>query len=238
MTGAIAWNGRPVGCVLFDLDGTLIETAGDIALALNRALAEHGIESLPVDVVRTLIGRGAPRLVSRAVAMRGLEPSAELCDAIFEQFLDHYARLHDEGESSAVAFPGVVAALGALTARGVPLAVVTNKQHRLAVQALHHAGIEKAFGVIVGGDTCAKRKPDPQPLLHACQALGVPADRALMIGDSVIDVTAARAASIPVLCVPYGYNEGNDPRALPCDGFIDTIGLLPGLLLGTRPGPM
>lgn len=236
MTPAISWNGAALGAVLFDLDGTLIETAGDIAVALNRALAERQIAPVAADVVRTLIGRGAPRLISRAVALQGLPSDEALCDALFQRFLEHYSQLHEEGESTAEPFPGVVRGLERLTAAGVPLAVVTNKQQRLAVQALHHAGIHDAFRVVVGGDTCAQRKPDAAPLRHACQVLGVPLSAALMVGDSVIDVTAARAAGIPVLCVPYGYNEGNDPRALPCDGFIDTIGELPGLL-GAGVGP-
>jgi len=230
MTVAIAWKGVTLGCVLFDLDGTLIDTAGDIAVALNRTLAERDIAPVPAGIVRTLIGRGAPRLISRALALQGVTSDEALCERLFQRFLDHYARLHDAGESSAEAFPGVAQALGDLTSAGVPLAVVTNKQHRLAVQALHHAGIHKAFRAVVGGDTCAQRKPDAQPLRHACEVLGVPLAAALMVGDSVIDVTAARAAGIPVLCVPYGYNEGNDPRELPCDGFIDTIGELPRLL--------
>ena len=91
-------------------------------------------------------------------------------------------------------------------------------------------------GVVVGGDTCERRKPDPQPLLFACQALGLSPSQVLMVGDSINDVTAARAAGIPVVCVPYGYNEGRDPRSLACDAMIETLADLPGLLFTIRSG--
>jgi len=91
--------------------------------------------------------------------------------------------------------------------------------------------------VLIGGDTCERRKPDPQPLQLACESLRVETTRALMVGDSINDVLAARAAGLPVVCVPYGYNEGTDPRQLPCDAFIETLAELPELLTGARAPP-
>jgi phosphoglycolate phosphatase len=216
--------------VLFDLDGTLIDTAADIALALNAALAERGVAAIDECAVRTLIGRGAAVLIARALEVRGASIEAAARAQIFERFIDHYAALQQQGRSRAAAYPGAAAALRELAAAGLRLGVVTNKVRRLAVATLDHAGLGDAVHVVVGGDSCARRKPDPEPLLFACQHLGVMPDVALMVGDSVNDVTAARAAGMPVLCVPYGYNEGSDPRTLPCDGFIATLAELPGLL--------
>jgi len=107
---------------------------------------------------------------------------------------------------------------------------VTNKQQRLARGLLDRLGLGAWIQVLIGGDSCERRKPDPQPLQVACEALRVQPAQALMVGDSINDVLAARAAGLPVVCVPYGYNEGNDPRLLPCDAFIETLAQLPSLL--------
>jgi phosphoglycolate phosphatase len=108
--------------------------------------------------------------------------------------------------------------------------VVTNKQHRFAAALLERLSLADWVDVLVGGDTCARRKPDPQPLVFACESLQVPPSASLMIGDSVNDVRAARAAGIPIVCVSYGYNEGRDPRTLECDLLLDSLAELPALL--------
>jgi phosphoglycolate phosphatase len=118
---------------------------------------------------------------------------------------------------------------------GLSVAVVTNKQERFAKALLHRLGLAGWVHLVVGGDTCERRKPDPQPLLFACSTLGIAPAETLMVGDSVNDVKAARAASIPVVCVPYGYNEGNDPRSLECDLLIGTLADLPPLLWSSEP---
>jgi phosphoglycolate phosphatase len=110
------------------------------------------------------------------------------------------------------------------------MGVVTNKQHRFAVALLRMRGLDDLFGVVVGGDSCERRKPDPQPLQWAASQLGVPDSAALMVGDSVNDVTAALAAGMAVVCVPYGYNEGQDVRQLPAHAFVETLAELPRLL--------
>lgn len=229
-------GGRP-GAVLFDLDGTLIDTVDDIALALNRALAERHARPLPVAAVRDLVGRGAPLLVERALRQGGVEADAGELARVLARYLDHYRRVQLDGESRAVPYPGAEAALGALVDAAIPAAVVTNKPHELAVHALEAAGLRAALCLVVGGDTCARRKPDPLPLLHACAVIGVTPARALMVGDSSNDVVAARAAGIPVWCVPYGYNEGADPRELPCDGFLESLAQLPGLVAAAAGSP-
>ena len=226
------WRGVPLQAVLFDLDGTLLDTVDDIAAALNLVLAEQGLRSLPAGEVRHMIGRGAAVLIARALARNGPVVHEAGQAAMLERFVFHYGRLHQLGESSTRAYPGAAEALADLHDRGLRLAVVTNKHQRLATELLQHLGLSHWVDLVVGAGSCERSKPDPQPLLFACEALGVPAAQVLMVGDSVNDVTAARAAGVPVLCVLHGYNEGADPRSLPCDGFIEHLGDLPALLSG------
>lgn len=225
-----AWRGQPLRGVLFDLDGTLLDTAADIARALNRTLREYGVDPLPVGDVARMIGRGSPMLIERAVTARNRAFSDADKSAMLERFSQHYGALEEEDESDAKAYPGVGETLRHLNEARMQVAVVTNKQHRFASALLHRLGLMQWIGVVVGGDTCERRKPDPQPLLFACQSLDVSPSQVLMVGDSINDVRAARAAGIPVLCVPYGYNEGADPRLLPCDAIIETLAELPGIL--------
>jgi phosphoglycolate phosphatase len=222
--------------LLFDLDGTLLDTAGDIALALARAFADHGHAAPAPEAVRRMIGKGAPILVERAAAAMSLPLDAARHAALLERFFHHYGRLQEVDECAAEPYPGAREALAALHAAGLPLAVVTNKQHRFACGLLERLALAPYLRLVVGGDSCERRKPDPMPLLHACAQLGVAPPQAWMVGDSVNDVQAARAAGIPVYCVPYGYNEGADPRSLPCDGLLETLAELPGRL-GLPSGP-
>jgi len=223
-------RGQAVRAVLFDLDGTLLDTAADIALALRRALADRGLPAPADEVVRTMIGKGTPMLVRRAndALALGLDEAAQA--QVLDGFMDHYGRMQELGESGAQPFPGAIEGLRALHRAGVPLGVVTNKYHRFAVGLLRLRGIDELFGVVVGGDSCERRKPDPQPLLFAAAQLGTDPRETLMVGDSVNDVGAARAAGMTVVCVPYGYNEGQDARLLPADVFVETIAELPALL--------
>jgi phosphoglycolate phosphatase len=218
--------------VLFDLDGTLLDTAEDIGSALNKALAEQQAAPLAQARIRELIGRGAPLLVQRVVAR--LPPRPWPVDAVLllQRFYFHYDRLSDTREYLARPYPGVAQGLAQLHARGLRMAVVTNKARHAAATLLAQLQLSDYIEVVVGGDDVAQRKPHPQPLLLACEALQVDAARALMVGDSAIDVLAARAAGMPVVCVPYGYNEGDDPRRLPCDALVESVADLPGLLFG------
>jgi phosphoglycolate phosphatase len=229
-TSGIHWRGRPLRGVLFDLDGTLLDTAADIAQALNLALREYGIAAFPVSEVILMVGRGSPMLIERATAARGKSLSQAERAAMLERFFHHYGDLEEQGLSQAVAYPGAAEALRRLHAAGVKVAVVTNKHHRFASALMHNLKLSPWLDLIVGGDTCERRKPDAQPLLFACRSLGVTAGEALMVGDSINDVGAARAAGIPVVCVPYGYNEGRDPRRLDCDALVETLAELPALL--------
>ncbi len=228
------WKGEPLHAVLFDLDGTLLDTAADITVALNRALAERQLGPLAQDQVRELIGRGAPALIARAMSCHGLPVGAAGQAALLDRFFFHYGRLHVFDECSARVYPGVAEGLGELHELGMRLAVVTNKQRHFAIDLLQRLRLSEWIEVVVGGDSCERRKPDPLPLQFACAALNVDPAQALMVGDSVNDVIAARAAELPVVCVPYGYNEGEDPRKLPCDAFVETLADLPALLTGAR----
>jgi len=222
---------RALGAVLFDLDGTLLDTAGDIGLALNRAIAESGWPPLSLADIRRFIGAGGAVLVDRAASLQGRTLAVSERSAIIQRFFHHYGELGETGEYAAEPYPGALDALRELHAAGVRIAVVTNKLHRFAVTVLRLRGLMNWVDCVVGGDTCERRKPDPEPLLYACQTLGVAPEAALMVGDSVNDAQAAKAAGIAMVCVTYGYNEGNDPHLLQCDLLIDSLGALPGMLL-------
>src|SRR5215831_17497973 len=227
-----------VRAVLFDLDGTLLDTAADI----TRALAEQNLPTLARSEVRGLIGRGPPALVERTLERLGAAASAADAQRLLDRFHHHSQRIQDHGEMQTRVYPGVARGLDALHAFGFLLAVVTNKPRGTTMNLLTRLGLIQWMQVVVGGDSGLQRKPHPQPLLTACEQLGVGAAETLMVGDSQIDVTAARAAALAgVVCVPYGYNEGVDPRTLPCDAFIETLGDLPAALVpralqGTQPG--
>jgi phosphoglycolate phosphatase len=208
------WRGLPLEAVLFDLDGTLLDTAADIALALNRTMLEFGWRPLAEHDVRRMIGRGSPILIERAAASQGRIIDAAAQAVMVERFFHHYGELEESNEDSARPYAGAAESL----------------------RTLHQAGVLKGLSLadwvdaVVGGDTCERRKPDPQPLLFACESLRAAPSGSLMVGDSVNDVLAARAAGIPVVCVSYGYNEGRDPRTLDCDALLDSLTELPALL--------
>ena len=232
----VRWRGQRLAGVLFDLDGTLLDTAADIALALNRTMIEYGCEPLTEDDVRRMVGRGSPILIERAAAAQGRKLDDAAQAAMLEGFFHHYGELEESNEDRARPYPGAAESLHAVHRAGVRTAVVTNKQHRFADSLLRRLGLAGWVDVVVGGDTCVRRKPDPQPLLFACESLQVPLSESLMVGDSVNDVEAARAAGIPVVCVSYGYNEGRDPHTLDCDSLLDSLADLPAQI-GVRQPP-
>lgn len=177
-----------------------------------------------------MIGRGVPTLIQRAVARLGAATGSSNAELLLERFHFHHERIHARDEIQTRVYPGVADGLAGLRAMGLRLAVVTNKPQKAAVELLARLGLASWIQVVVGGDTAVHRKPHPQPLLKACEELEVPPAEALMVGDSLTDVLAARAAGLAIVCVPYGYNEGADPRALPCDAFVESVGDLPALL--------
>jgi phosphoglycolate phosphatase len=224
------WRGQRLAGVLFDLDGTLVDTAADIALALNRTMVEYDFEAVAEDDVRRMVGRGSPILIERAAASQGRAIDAATEAAMVERFFHHYGHVEESSEGSSQPYAGAAESLRILHDAELRTAVVTNKQHRFAAALLKRLGLADWVDVVVGGDTCVQRKPDPQPLLFACETLNVPPSASLMVGDSINDVQAARAAGIPIVCVSYGYNEGRDPRTLDCDVLLDSLAELPALL--------
>ena len=210
-----------VDAVAFDLDGTLLDTVHDLAAAVNLLLGELGLSPLPVDAVRSMVGKGVADLLTRALTRaRGAPPrDGEVAD-LLPRYGEGYASIL--GRQTQL-FPGVVAGLERMRDAGFALAVITNKASRFVQPHLTHAGIAGYFATVVGGDDAVAKKPDAAPLLLAAARLGVVAARMLMIGDSVNDVAAARAAGSPVLVVPYGYNEGAPVQTLAADGIVDSL---------------
>lgn len=208
--------------ILIDLDGTLLDTIPDLASASNCMLEELGAPRLPVTDIATFVGKGTENLVRRCLGdSRVALPTDEstVADAL-GVFNRHYHRVNGK---EAQLYPGVLEGLSAFRAQGAALAVVTNKPTEFTLPLLERSGLAPWFDAVVCGDTCERKKPDPQPLLHACAQLGCTPDQTLAIGDSVNDALAARAAGIPVLAVPYGYNEGRDVHELDIDGIVFSI---------------
>ena len=207
---------------LFDLDGTLVDTAPDIHRALNVALDEHGFPTVHEAHTRHWIGHGARALVSQALASLEIaQPDTATLDAVHEHFLDYYV-LHIADHSRP--YPGAREALQTLRLRGAKLAVVTNKITTLSLSLLDTLGLSEHFASIVCGDTTEHPKPHPSPVHYACEQLGVAADHeVLFVGDSRTDVEAARNAGIPVWCVRDGYNHGVRPEDLGADAIIDSL---------------
>jgi phosphoglycolate phosphatase len=216
-----------VDAIAFDLDGTLLDTAAELAGAVNALLAEQGLEALPVAFIRDLIGRGMANLVTRSVAAsRGKAPTGGELGSL----LARYQQLYGErlGTQTRV-YPGVVDGLSKLRGAGFRLAVVTNKASRFVAPHLAHAGIDAFFDTTVGGDDARAKKPDPAPLDLVAERFALRPEHLLMVGDSANDALAARAAGCPVLIVPYGYNEGVPVQALACDGIVGSLSELPDL---------
>ncbi len=207
--------------VLLDLDGTLLHTAPDLAAAANRMLQELGLPPRAPEEITTFIGKGLPVLVQRTLA-GSLDGVAE--QSLFERALPIFERCYgEESGRRARAFPDVVEGLELMRGLRLRLGCVTNKTSRFTDDLLERTGLARLLDCVVSGDTVERRKPDPLPILYACERLGVEARAALMIGDSRNDVQAARAAGCPVWCVPYGYNEGRPVSGLGCDAIVDSL---------------
>jgi len=210
-----------VKAVMIDLDGTLADTIPDLAEAANMMLRELGRPGLEQELIRTFVGKGIPKLVERALAgnLEGSAPAGLLARA-----LPIYERCYAEVNGKyTVIYPGVSEGLRTLRAMQMPLACVTNKAERFTLALLEHLRLAHCFEQVIAGDTLPQKKPDPQPLLHACRGFGIAPGDMLMIGDSANDVEAARAAGCPVFCVTYGYNEGRDVRELDVDAIVTSL---------------
>lgn len=218
---------RP-GMVLIDLDGTLIDSVPDLSFCVDAMMARLGRPPRGEQAVRQWVGNGVERLVARAL-LGQLEGEPDAAD--FAQALPIFLELYAEHTSVRSApYPGVREGLDWLRTQGVRLGCVTNKAARFTEPLLASVGIRDAFELVISGDSLPEKKPSPLPLLHAAECFGVAPAEALMLGDSVSDVKAARAAGFGIICVSYGYNHGDDIRSAEPDAVIDSFTELGELL--------
>jgi len=211
----------PIKAVVIDLDGTLLNTAPDLAHAAELMMADLGMPCPSLDTIATYIGNGVSRLVKRVLTGEmDAEPEAGLFDRAIKLYQKHYGEhvsLHSRP------YDGVVEGLDAFKAMGVHVACITNKAEAFTHPLLKDTGLFDYFELILSGDSLPKRKPDPLPLLHACERFGIQPSELLLIGDSLNDTQAARAAGSPVFCVPYGYNRGRPVAELDLDAVVATL---------------
>lgn len=207
--------------ITLDLDGTLLDTVADLAVACDAMMIELGRAPHGVDRVRRFVGKGMAVLVERCLtAADGRAPGGELLAHAIDVFRRHYAGANGR---AAREYPGVRAGLEAFRALGLPLAVVTNKPMAFTGPLLEKTGLAGFFVVAVSGDTTASKKPHPAPILHACAVLGVRPQDNLHIGDSDNDILAARAAGCRAFAVPYGYTEEGPVDTADCDALVSDL---------------
>jgi phosphoglycolate phosphatase len=218
---AQAFDRKHVEGVIIDLDGTMVDTAGDFTAALNLMLGDLDLPRIETDEVLRYIGKGSEHLVQSVLAARLAPADAE---ARFAHAIERYQHAYSSVNGRHVElYPGVVEGLAAFRAAGLKLACVTNKPHRFAVELLEQLGLLSDFSLVLGGDSLPRKKPHPMPLLKAAEALGIAPLRMLAIGDSENDAIAARAAGIAVLSVPYGYNHGQPVQSIDSDGIVGSL---------------
>ena len=235
---ASAFRLRPgaFDAAIIDLDGTLVDTVGDFVAALNLMLVDlwpgpAGTLAVDAATVTQMVGKGSEHLIRSVLNhLQAHElPVQQAIDLIasygaaFARYQHHYQAV--SGRYSAL-YPGALEGVRALRSAGLKLACVTNKPAAFARPLLQAKGLDGFFSEVFGGDSFARKKPDPLPLLKACEALGTRPARTLMIGDSSNDAAAARAAGCPVVLVTYGYNHGQPVRAVDADGFVDSLATL------------
>lgn len=214
--------------VLIDVDGTLVDSVPDLAFCVDEMMQQLDMPVHGEPKVREWVGNGVERLVRRAlIGQLDGEPDEVLFEKAYPIFLELYA---ENTCKRSVLYPGVREGLDYLKASGLKLGCVTNKAACFTEPLLQELGIFDEFAIVVSGDTLAKKKPDPLPLLHAAEFFAVAPENALMIGDSVSDVKAARAAGFQIICMTYGYNHGVDIRESHPDAVIDSMAELPSLL--------
>jgi len=209
---------------IVDLDGTMVDTLGDFSAALNEMLRTLAQPTVDDAVVASFIGKGSEHLIRQTLAH--VRAPAELYARAWEAYQHAYRGLNGRW---ARVYPGVEEGLRQLRSAGLRLACLTNKPGEFARDLLAAKGLAGHFAFVFGGDAFARKKPDPLPLLKACEALATPPAHTLMVGDSRNDAAAARAAGCPVVLVTYGYNHGEPVRGVDADAFVDSLAEVPRL---------
>lgn len=224
-------NPTPLDAAIIDLDGTMVDTLGDFAEALNRMLGDLELPPIAAQHIERMVGKGSEHLLrsvlNHVLEHMGKAPTAIEIEALYAHAWPSYQRhyLAINGHYARV-YPGVEAGLQALRHAGLRLACLTNKPTSFALPLLRAKGLEGYFEQVFGGDSFDRKKPDPLPLLKTCEALQTAPARTLMVGDSSNDAQAARAAGCPVVLVTYGYNHGLPAQAVDADGYVDSLELL------------
>jgi phosphoglycolate phosphatase len=212
--------------IVWDLDGTLVDSAPDLASALNTVLDKRGFFTLSNNEVRAMIGNGVPKLVERGFNAVGVRPDEAQLDELVAMFVEEYKACATDNTRP---YPGVVEALQEIQSINIPMGVCTNKPETFTRQILEGLDLATYFSNVVGGDTTSTRKPDPQPVLACLRGLVAEPSTCLMIGDSVHDVHAARAAGVIVGVVPWGYRSA-PVEELGADFVINDLSTFPGLI--------
>jgi phosphoglycolate phosphatase len=207
--------------ILIDVDGTLVDSVPDLAYCVDAMMTQIGRPTHGEAKVRNWVGNGVERLVRRALSgsLDGEPPEADFAYA-YPVFLDLYSR---NTSLRSRLYPGVREGLDLLKSAGYSLGCVTNKAAQFTEPLLRDLGVRDDFAIVISGDTLPTKKPDPGPLLHAAGFFGVAPQSSLMVGDSVSDVRAARAAGFQIVCVSYGYNHGMNIRDAKPDAVIDSF---------------
>ncbi|HBS26184.1 MAG TPA: phosphoglycolate phosphatase [Gammaproteobacteria bacterium] len=214
--------------ILIDVDGTLVDSVPDLAWCVDEMMRQLDLPERGEEAVRHWVGNGVPRLVERAL-LNNLDgtPDKALYDKAYPIFIALYA---ENTSKRSCLYPGVEAGLAYLKSAGIRLGCVTNKAGQFTIPLLKDLNIHDEFEIVIAGDTLPKKKPDPLPLLHGAEQMGVDPKNCMMLGDSQSDVKAARAAGFDIICMSYGYNHGEDIRDYDPDAVIDSMTELQALL--------
>ncbi len=210
-----------IRAAIIDLDGTMVHTAPDFRVAINRMRADLGLAPLPVETIIEFVGKGSENLMRRVL---GVDFDADEVERRFDAALANYQRHYaDINGDHSVVYEGVREGLAAMQSSGIRLACVTNKPIAFAQPLLHKSGLASFFDVVYGGDSLPRKKPDPLPMLTVCRDFALEPPAVVAIGDSSNDAEAARAAGCKSLTVPYGYNHGKPVQSIDTDGIVGTL---------------
>ena len=210
-----------IEAVIIDLDGTMLDTAPDFLLAINCMRTDFDLPPLSLEMIKTMVGKGSEHLIGQVLAIDFDESQiSQHFAAAMDAYQRHYLDINGD---QATLYADVIAGLQAMRTLGLRLACVTNKPLAFAIPLMQKKGLFDYFEVIFGGDSFARKKPDPMPLLEVCKRFDLAPARIVAIGDSSNDAQAARLAGCPVLTVPYGYNHGEAIQNIQSDGIVETL---------------